>query len=70
MQLRHPDLLLLRAGAHEAAARGHGWAEPRFATGTIAARLEEAARAMVEGEADDDPAVPAVRVGLPGGLAS
>ena len=70
MELRHPGLLLLRAGAHEGAARGHGWAEPRFATDTIAAGVEEATRVFVEGEADDDPAVPAVRVGLPGGLAS
>ena len=30
--LRHLNFLLLRAGADEAAARGDGWAEPRFAT--------------------------------------
>ena len=44
--------------------------EAAAVTDPVAARVEEAARASVEGEAVDDMAVPAVRAGQPSELAS
>ena len=73
--LHHLNLLLMRAGADEAAARGDGWAEPRFATVVLIAleRVPEGVRATVCSAGHPLPLVrradgPVHSVGTPGDI--